>query len=51
MEKLNAMVDEQLKMELKGTITVKSVERKDGLENLSYYVSILSIDHYCSSGI
>ncbi|CAL8101094.1 unnamed protein product [Orchesella dallaii] len=40
-EHLKNMADQQLKMELEGTVTIKSIERKDGLENLPYYRKLL----------
>lgn len=38
-EKLEQMAKKQLEMELRGTVTVKSIEKKDNLENLAHYVS------------
>jgi hypothetical protein len=41
--KLEEMAKKQLKLERKGTVTVKSIEKKDNLENLAHYVRTLKI--------
>lgn len=43
LERLNEKTRKQFEMERKGTVTVKSIEKKDNLENLAHYVRTLKI--------
>lgn len=42
LERLAEKAREQFELERKGTVTVKSIEKKDNLENLAHYVSTLT---------